>query len=137
MQETPATQYIFSDDNPVYHIARTGNLSFCGLMLNTDPEHRKRKDDFRLSSEEPARLFEKKPCITVKGIIRVKTAEGDGDYHVRLELDSDQPKNVLLNARNIAGQHGFLVFEPICVNDVTQKSALIACGATSPKKHWK
>jgi hypothetical protein len=86
---------------------------------------------------KPQRLVQQKPCVTVKGIIRVKIAEGDGDYHVRLELDPDQPKNVLLNARNKAGQHGFLVFEPICVNDVKQQSALKACGATSAKKHWK
>jgi hypothetical protein len=57
MQEAPATQYIFSDENPVYHLARTESLSLCGLRLSTDPEHRKRKDDLRLSPEKPARQF--------------------------------------------------------------------------------
>lgn len=57
MEESPATQYIFSAENPVYHLARTRSLTFCGLMLNTDSEHRKRKDDLRLSPEKPARQF--------------------------------------------------------------------------------
>jgi hypothetical protein len=86
---------------------------------------------------KPDRLVEQKPCITVRGIIRKKIKEGDGDFHVRLELDDDQPKDTLLNARNIAGQHGFFVFEPICVNDVKQESAKKACAAKSPTKHWK
>ena len=57
MEETPATQYIFSDENPVYHLARTGSLSLCGLRLSTDPEHRKRRDDLRLSPGKPAKQF--------------------------------------------------------------------------------
>src|SRR5258706_1564399 len=94
---------------------------------------------------KPERLVEQKPCITVRGIIRKKIPEGDGDYHVRLELDDQQPngltKNELLNARNKdskhKGQHGMFVFEPLCVNDVTQDTAKKACGAKSPIKHWK
>jgi hypothetical protein len=86
---------------------------------------------------KPDRLVEQKPCITVKGIIRKKLKEGDGDFHVRLELDPDQPSDLLLNARNKKGQHGFFVFEPICVNNVTQASAKKACAAKSPTNHWK
>jgi hypothetical protein len=85
---------------------------------------------------KPDRLVEQKPCITVRGIIRKKLKEGDGDFHVHLELDPDQPSS-LLNARNKSGQHGFFVFEPICVNDVTQASAKKACAAKSPTKHWR
>ena len=57
MQEAPATQYIFSDENPVYHIAWNESLSLCGLWLSTNPEHRKRRDDRRLSAEKPKRQF--------------------------------------------------------------------------------
>jgi hypothetical protein len=57
MQEAPATQYIFSDDNPIYHLALNENLSLCGLWLSTNREHRKRKDDRRLSPEKPTREF--------------------------------------------------------------------------------
>ncbi len=74
----------------------------------------------------PSRLIPQKGCVTVRGIIRKKIKEGDGDFHVRLELDSDQPTD-LINDRNRTGQGGFLVFEPICVNPVTQASAKKAC----------
>jgi hypothetical protein len=57
MQEVPAKQYIFSADNPIYHLARNESLSLCGLWLSTNPEHRKRRDDRRLSAEKPTREF--------------------------------------------------------------------------------
>jgi hypothetical protein len=57
MEETPAKQYIFSSDNPIYHLARNGSLSLCGLWLSTNPEHRKRRDDRRLSAEKPTGQF--------------------------------------------------------------------------------
>lgn len=85
----------------------------------------------------PERLEQQEPCITVRGIIRKKIREKDGDFHVRLELDDDQPASKLLNERNMAKQSGFFVFEPICVNNVTQESALKACNVKSPTKHWK
>jgi hypothetical protein len=74
----------------------------------------------------PARLIPQKGCVTVRGIIKKKIKEGDGDFHVRLLLDSDQPSD-LINDKNKSGQGGFLVFEPICVNPVTQASAKKAC----------
>jgi hypothetical protein len=58
MEEAPAMQYIFAPANPVYHLALTESLSLCGLRLNTDPEHRKRRDDLRLSPEKPTKLFQ-------------------------------------------------------------------------------
>jgi len=79
---------------------------------------------------KPARLVEKKGCITVTGIIRKKLPEKDGDFHVRLELDPGQDED-LINDKNVSIQHGFFVFEPICVLKVTQKSAIKAC------KNWK
>src|SRR5258708_29857053 len=74
----------------------------------------------------PARLIPQKGCVTVRGIIKKKLKEGDGDFHVRLLLDSDQPSD-LINDKNKSGQGRFLVFEPICVNPVTQASAKKAC----------
>ncbi len=74
----------------------------------------------------PARIVEKKGCVTVKGVIKKKIKEGDGDFHVRLKLDPGQDSD-LINDRNRKGQGGFLVFEPICVNPVTQQSAKKAC----------
>lgn len=57
MEEAPATQYIFSLDNPIYHLARNDRMTLCGLWLSTNLEHRKRKDDRRLSPEKPTRQF--------------------------------------------------------------------------------
>jgi len=57
MEETPAKQYIFSPDNPIYHLALNDRLSLCGRWLSTNPEHRKRRDDRRLSAEKPTRQF--------------------------------------------------------------------------------
>jgi hypothetical protein len=57
MEETPAKQYIFSPDNPIYHLALNENLSLCGLWLSTNPEHRKRKNDRRLSAGKPTIQF--------------------------------------------------------------------------------
>ena len=74
----------------------------------------------------PTRLVEKKGCISVTGVIVKKLKEGDGDFHVRLRLDPGQDAD-LINDKNVSGQGGFLVFEPICVNPVTQASAKKAC----------
>lgn len=79
---------------------------------------------------KPARLVEQKGCITVKGVIKKKVPEKDGDFHVRLLLDDDQDSD-LINDKNKSMQGGFFVFEPICVLKVTQKSAMKAC------KNWK
>jgi hypothetical protein len=57
MEETHATQYIFSSDSQIYHIAGSDLFSLCGLWLNINPEHRKRRDDRRLSVEKSIRQF--------------------------------------------------------------------------------
>lgn len=62
------------------------------------------------------------PCITVTGTIASASKETDGDFHVRLAVDP-QFRN-LLNARNISGQHGHLVLEPVCENAVTQPDTI-------------
>ena len=78
----------------------------------------------------PDRLVEKKGCVTVTGVIKKKLKEKDGDFHVRLKLDPGQDAD-LINDKNQSAQGGFLVFEPICVNSVTQQDAKKAC------KNWK
>src|SRR3954470_8345027 len=63
-----------------------------------------------------ARLKPLKNCITVTGKIESASPERDGDYHIRLGLDPQFKK--LLNAKNMTGQKGFLVVEPMCVRRV-------------------
>jgi hypothetical protein len=56
MQEVATTQgYIFSPDNPIYHLARSESLTHCGLWLHGKPEERRRRNDLRLVSEKPTR----------------------------------------------------------------------------------
>jgi hypothetical protein len=74
----------------------------------------------------PDRMVEQKGCITATGIIVKKLKEKDGDFHVRLKLDPGQDAD-LINDKNVSVQGGNLVFEPICVNKVTQESAMKAC----------
>ncbi|HLZ93524.1 MAG TPA: hypothetical protein VKQ28_17600 [Candidatus Acidoferrum sp.] len=62
------------------------------------------------------------PCVTVTGTLEAALAEADGDRHIRLKVDPQFKK--LLNARNIAGEKGFLVVEPVCELKVAQKDTL-------------
>jgi hypothetical protein len=73
----------------------------------------------------PNRLQVVAPCKSVLGIIESKRVERDGDYHIRVKLDS--PFSNLINSANIKNQFGDLVVEPICVNPVTQTDAISAC----------
>jgi len=94
----------------------------------------------------PDRLTEAKGCITVSGKIIWKKPQADGDIHYRLKLDPGQGSG-LINAKNRSGQHGALVFEPVCVSKIKKKKngqpnrpALAACrhfrqNITIPNKH--
>jgi hypothetical protein len=73
----------------------------------------------------PSRLHVVDSCKTVTGIIESVRKEADGDFHIRLKLDS-QFSN-LINSANIKGQYGDMVVEPICVNRVTQADAISSC----------
>jgi hypothetical protein len=64
-------------------------------------------------------------CKTVTGVIYHIKREKDGDLHIQLKLDPGQ--ETLLNDRNLTVQKQCLVIEPVCVNEVTQKSAVEAC----------
>jgi hypothetical protein len=73
----------------------------------------------------PSRLQVIASCKSVLGIIESKRVEKDGDYHIRVKLDS--PFSNLINSANIKNQFGDLVVELICVNRVTQADAISAC----------
>jgi hypothetical protein len=73
----------------------------------------------------PARLKVLDPCKTVSGTIESVKAEADGDYHIRLKPDPEF--NSLLNDKNLSGQNGDLVLEPVCEKAVTQSDAVSAC----------
>jgi len=51
--------------------------------------------------------------------------EKDGDYHIRVQLDSGQEN--LINEKNILVQHGCLVVEIICGCEVSQSDAIETC----------
>jgi hypothetical protein len=63
-------------------------------------------------------------CRSVSGIIESIRTERDGDFHIRVKLDEFSD---LINSANINGRFGDLVVEPICVNKITQASAISAC----------
>jgi hypothetical protein len=73
----------------------------------------------------PSRLQVVDYCRIASGTIESVRTERDGDFHVRVKLDP-QFSN-LINSANVNGQFGNLVVEPICVNRVTQPSAILSC----------
>jgi hypothetical protein len=72
----------------------------------------------------PYRLTIVKSCITASGVVDNVLQEADGDYHVRLRLDSQYSN--LTNAGN-QNQYGDLVVEIICALPITQSDAVSAC----------
>ena len=73
----------------------------------------------------PYRLQIVKPCITASGTVENLLEEADGDYHVRLALDSQYGN--LTNSANDQYQYGDLVVEIICALPITQSDAVSAC----------
>jgi len=73
----------------------------------------------------PYRLTIVKSCITASGVVDNVLQEADGDYHVRLALDSQYSN--LTNAANDQYQYGDLVVEIICALPITQSDAVSAC----------
>jgi hypothetical protein len=64
--------------------------------------------------------------MTVTGTIDDIYSEADGDYHIRLLVDTQY--NYLLNADNISSEYGCLVCEPICAaSPITQSDAVAPC----------
>ncbi len=73
----------------------------------------------------PDRLVVYKDCQTISGIVDRVIVEADGDYHLRLGLDT-QYQN-LTNSVNNSDQYGDLVLEIVCAITVTQTDAIDAC----------
>jgi hypothetical protein len=89
-------------------------------------DHSQCSDPDSISSHvyNPYRLQIIKSCITASGIVDNVLQEADGDYHVRLRLDSQYSN--LTNAGN-QHQYGDLVVEIICALRITQSDAVSAC----------
>ncbi|MFO1533169.1 MAG: hypothetical protein ABR562_05670 [Thermoplasmatota archaeon] len=82
----------------------------------------------RLQDAEPGRHHQ---CLKVTGTVTSIRREDDGDDHIRVHLDAGFER--LLDQRNIDGQHGDLVVEPVCVHEVTQSDAVQSCAAFGSK----
>jgi len=63
-------------------------------------------------------------CITASGVVENVFEEADGDYHLRLALDSQY--STLTNSANDQYQYGDLVVEIICALPITQSDAVSA-----------
>ena len=84
------------------------------------------------------RLTVLNPCATVVGtIVRIRL-EADGDYHIQVQPDPaslDPTGGHWVNARNVSGQSGYLIVEPVCETHVTQADAVATCaGYVNPIK---
>jgi hypothetical protein len=73
----------------------------------------------------PDRLVVYRDCQTVSGIVDRVIVEADGDYHIRLGLDTAYQN--LTNSVNDSDQYGDLVLEIVCANNVSQPDAIDAC----------
>ncbi len=66
-----------------------------------------------------------KSCVTASGVVENVFEEADGDYHLRLALDSQY--SGLTNSANDQYQYGDLIVEIICALPITQPDAVSAC----------
>jgi hypothetical protein len=71
------------------------------------------------------RLIIHDTCMSVTGHIDDSYSEADGDYHIRLNLDTQY--RYMLNSLNISDEYSDLVCEPICVATITQSDAVAPC----------
>jgi len=101
----------------VYYVSRNGPAG---------KDHSQCADPDSISSHvyNPYRLNVVQSCITASGVVDNVLQEADGDYHVRLALDSQYSN--LTNAGN-QHQYGDLVVEIICALPITQSDAVSAC----------
>ncbi len=73
----------------------------------------------------PSRLDIIRSCVIASGFVDNVLKEADGDYHIRLALDSQHSN--LTNSANDQRQYGDLVVEIICALPITQSDAMSAC----------
>lgn len=95
--------------------------------LPASPDHSPCGNPNSISSHvyNPSRLNIIRSCITASGVVENVFEEADGDYHVRLALDSKYSN--LTNSANDQYQYGDLVVEIICALPITQSDAVSAC----------
>jgi hypothetical protein len=105
-----------------------GVTGYRAIRTGTSPsDHSSCGDPDSISSHvyNPYRLNVIKSCITASGVVENVLEEADGDYHVRLALDSQYSN--LTNSANDQYQYGDLVVEIICALPITQSDAVSAC----------
>jgi hypothetical protein len=73
----------------------------------------------------PDRLTIVSSCIKASGTVENVFEERDGDYHLRLALDSNYSS--LINDANRQYQFGDLVVEIICALPISQQDAVSSC----------
>lgn len=86
------------------------------------------------------RLHVLSACEHVTGIVEIIRVEADGDYHILVHVDPNQPDpqgGAWINACNTTclggAEHGDLVTEPVCMHPITQADAVSACvGYSNP-----
>ena len=102
----------------IYYVSRNGSPG---------ADHSQCSDPDSISSHvyNPYRLNIVQSCITASGVVDNVIQEADGDYHVRLALDSQYSN--LTNSANDQYQYGDLVVEIICALPITQSDAVSAC----------
>ncbi len=109
-------------------IASAGLTSYY-ITRNGSPaaDHSGCSDPDSMSSHvyNPYRLTIIKSCVTASGIVENIFEEADGDYHVRLALDSQYSN--LTNSANDQYQYGDLVVEIVCALPITQSDVVSAC----------
>jgi hypothetical protein len=71
------------------------------------------------------RLVVHTQCMSVTGEVEDCYSEADGDYHIRIKVDTQY--NYMLNSVNLSNEYGELVCEPICVAAITQSDAVAPC----------
>ena len=101
-----------------YYVSRNGPPG-SGNSLCSDP------DSISSHVYNSYRLNVIRSCITASGIVDNFLQEADGDYHVRLALDSQYSN--LTNSANDQYQYGDLVVEIICALPITQSDAVSSC----------
>jgi hypothetical protein len=57
MEETPAAQYFSCPTELMFHLAESETHTVCGFYAG-EPSPKRRKDDWRLTPEEPKRLID-------------------------------------------------------------------------------
>ena len=73
----------------------------------------------------PKRLQINRMRDSVVGSVMRLKKEGDGDYHIQIMLDEGYRDH--LNDQNLLRQHGGLVVEIICINNIKQADAVEGC----------